>query len=234
VAEELDAQPGTVVRALDEPGNVGEDQDVPTAHLGHAQVGVKGGEGVGGDLWPRPGEGGEQGGLAGVGEPDQADIGDQLELQMDAALRPGVPQIGDPGSLADRTRKVGVPAASAPPFGDHQTLAEAGEVADQLAVLRVGHDRTGRHGEDEVRPVATAAQRTAARPSVRSMEAAPLAVTAQAAVARLDDQDDAPAPSPVTTIGAAARDVLLAPEADRAAPTGAGGDIEADLVDEHG
>jgi hypothetical protein len=66
------------------------------------------------------------------------------------------------------------------------------------------------------------------------MEAAPLAVTAQAAVARLDDQDDAPTPSPVTAIGAAARDVLLAPEADRAAPTGAGGDIEADLVDEHG
>jgi hypothetical protein len=66
------------------------------------------------------------------------------------------------------------------------------------------------------------------------MEPAPLAVTAQAAVARLHDQDDAPAPPPVTAVGAAPWNVLLATEADRATPTGAGGDIETDLVDEHG
>ena len=129
---------------------------------------------------------------------------------------------------------MGVAAAPAPALGDHQALAGAGEVADQIAALRIRHDGAGRNGEDEVRPVATAAQGTAARASVRGMEAAPLPVTAQAAVALLHDQDDAAAPPPVTAIGAAARDVLLVPETDRAAPTGTGGDIEADLIDEHG
>ncbi len=47
------------------------------------------------------------------------------------------------------------------------------------------------------------------------------------------DDEDRPAVAAVAAVGAAARDVLLAAEADGASPAVAGGHVDLDLVDEH-
>ena len=52
----------------------------------HAEVGLDGGERVGGDLGMRPGQRREQRRLAGVGKTDQADVGEQLQRQREPEL----------------------------------------------------------------------------------------------------------------------------------------------------
>ncbi len=53
MAEEAGAQPGAVGGAIDQPGDVGENERVVVA-LDHAQRGMQGGEGVGGDASAGP------------------------------------------------------------------------------------------------------------------------------------------------------------------------------------
>jgi hypothetical protein len=51
-----------------------------------AQIGGQSREGIGGDLGIGRGQGGEQGRLAGVWQPDQPDIGDEAELEPQLAI----------------------------------------------------------------------------------------------------------------------------------------------------
>src|ERR1039458_3156451 len=84
---------------------------------------------------------------------------------------------GHTPSLVVAGPRLGMVCPSAGPIAEQLKFRRPGwldPAADELATLRVGHDGAGRHGEDEVRPVATAAQGTATRASVRRMEAAPL------------------------------------------------------------
>ena len=234
MAKELDAETGSLMGALDQPGDVGEDQGSSAFELGHAEVGVEGGEGIRGDLGPGTGERRQQGGLAGVGETDQADVGDQLQLQVDPPLLARLPQLAEPWSLADGSGEAGVAPAAPATRGHHQALAGDGEVPDQLAALGVGDHRPRGHGQHQIGAVGAAPLGPATRPPVGSVEVASLAIAAEAALVIGDSQHDAPAPAPVAAVRAAHGDVLLVPEADRAASAGAGADVEADLVEEHG
>src|ERR1017187_6329238 len=53
VAEELNAEAVTEVRAFDQAGNIGDHEAAEIRELGHAEVGFKRGEGVVGDFGPR-------------------------------------------------------------------------------------------------------------------------------------------------------------------------------------
>ena len=54
VAEEVVSQAGAGVGPFDQPGNVGEDEGAVEIDLYAAEVGMLGGEGIGGDLGPGP------------------------------------------------------------------------------------------------------------------------------------------------------------------------------------
>src|SRR5579863_3399842 len=89
MAEEAVAEAMTLVRALDQPGNVGEHKFAPV-NLGHAETRMESCERVVGDLGLGGRNRGEEGRFAGVRQTDQARVGDQLEPEQERALDPGL------------------------------------------------------------------------------------------------------------------------------------------------
>src|SRR3989338_1592410 len=94
------------------------------------------------------GNGPQQGGFPGVRQADDAHVGDQLQLQPDAALLPRDAHRALPA--------MGVADPAAAPFGHNELVAGPGQVGQELAHLGVEDQRAGRHGDDRVRPVGAA------------------------------------------------------------------------------
>src|SRR6478609_4330457 len=99
VAQEVVAEATALGGTLDQAGHVG-DHEGRLAGGDHAEVGDEGGERVVGDLGPRSRDRGDQRRLAGAREADQADVGDDLELEAYDELVAGLTQQREPGSLA--------------------------------------------------------------------------------------------------------------------------------------
>src|SRR5438034_5433964 len=85
VAEKTIAEPGAFMRTLDQTGNVGK-HEFAAVDLDHAQLWMQRRERVLRNLRPGRAHRREKGRLAGVGEPDDAGIRDQLESQPNGAL----------------------------------------------------------------------------------------------------------------------------------------------------
>ena len=94
MAEEAVAEAGAFMGALDQAGDVGEDEFLGGGQADDAELGVQGGEGVVGDFGSGGGDDGQEGGFAGVGQADEAGVGDQLQAQPDPAFLAG-PALGD-------------------------------------------------------------------------------------------------------------------------------------------
>src|SRR5262249_10584626 len=197
-----------------------------------AEVGVLGGERVVGDLGVGARQPAEQGGLAGVGQPDQPGVGDDLQLQGDPAFLAGGARL----ELARRA--VGgrgerlVAAAAAPAGGDGDLLAGAGEVAEDVAAVAVADDGARRDGDDEVLGVLAVA---VVAPAAAAGGGAPvLAVDdlGEAVGAGDGADDDVAAVAAVAAVGPAAGDVLLAAEAAATGAAVAGLDVEGESIDE--
>ena len=111
MAEELEAEAVSFVGALDQAREVGHDVGV-VANLDDAEHRLQCREGVVGDLRLGAGDGREQGGLAGVGQADEPDIGDEFELELDGDFLATLAGLGDLGRLSPRCREVLVAAAA--------------------------------------------------------------------------------------------------------------------------
>ena len=79
-------RPLPFARALDEPGDVGDDELGVVAEPHHAEVGLERGERVVGDLGLGRRDAGDQRALADVREADERDVGHQLQLEPQPAL----------------------------------------------------------------------------------------------------------------------------------------------------
>ena len=86
MAEEAVAEAGAFMRALDQAGDVGEHEFLRVGQADDAELRMQRGERVVGDLRARGGDDGQEGGFAGVRQPDQSGIGDQLQAQPDPAF----------------------------------------------------------------------------------------------------------------------------------------------------
>ena len=124
---------------------------VTTPRFGH-----QGGERVVGDLGPGPRDRGDQAGLAGAGEADQADVGDDLELEHDVELVAGLAEQREAGRLALGRGQRGVAEPAAPALGDDQLGAGADQVGEDVAP-RVGDDGAVGDREHQVGAVAAVA-----------------------------------------------------------------------------
>ena len=81
------------MRALDQAGNVGE-HEFAAVDVDHAELRMQRGERIVGDLRLGRADRREEGRFAGVRQPDDAGIGDQLEAQPDGALLARLAGIG--------------------------------------------------------------------------------------------------------------------------------------------
>ena len=97
--------PAPVAGALDEPRDVGQ-HELALVGVQRAEPGLERGERVVGDLGRRARQAREQRRLARVGQPHEADVGQQLELQLDPALVARQPALGEaaaPGAWRSRS-----------------------------------------------------------------------------------------------------------------------------------
>ena len=107
VSQEARAEAGALVRALDQARNVGQ-HEVEAGRAHDAQVGMQRRERIVGDLRLGGADGGQERRLAGVGQSDDAGIGDQLEPQPDGQLLARLAGIGMARRLVGRRLEVGV------------------------------------------------------------------------------------------------------------------------------
>ena len=86
VTQELVAEAVAFVRAFDETGDVGDDERLVVIRLHDAEVRDERRERIVGDLRLRGADHGDERRLAGVRQTDDADVGDELELDEQLAL----------------------------------------------------------------------------------------------------------------------------------------------------
>jgi NADP-dependent 3-hydroxy acid dehydrogenase YdfG len=151
-------EPHAGAGALDQPGNV-SDHELALFGLQRPQHRLEGGERILGHLGMGAGQTRQQRGLAGVGKPHQAHIGEQLQLQIDPRFLAGQAAFGEARSLMGWTGEplVAPPAGAA--VGNHRPLAGA----DQVVAGPIGLDHrfgTRRHAQLERDPVGPVAQRS--------------------------------------------------------------------------
>ncbi len=101
------------------------------------------------DLGGGAGDGGEERGLTGVGETDQADVGDELELEAQLALFALVPRRGGLGRLVGGGLEVLVPPSALAPLGDNGAVGVL-EVVEELPCLVVVDQGAGGDPDDQV------------------------------------------------------------------------------------
>ena len=237
VAQELMSQPAALVRALDQAGDVGDDEAVVVGAR-HAQVGHERRERVVGDLGTSGGELGDQRGFARRRHADERGVGHQLHLQLDPALLGRLAQLGERGRTARRGDEVDVAAAAHAAAGDGDRLAVVGEVGDHLAGLLalvvVGvHDGAHRHAQDQVLAGgAVHAAALAVRAALR-LEVVLEAVVDQRGQARVGAQHDVSTVAAVAAVGTALGHMGLAAERHAARAAVAAFHEYANLVDKH-
>ena len=127
VGQEVVAETGALRGALDQPGDVGDDQ-LAVVGLDGAEDRLERRERVVGDLRLGAGEAGDERGLAGVGHADQADVGEELEPQLDGPLLPGQPALGQARRLAGGAGEALVAATAEAALGDPDLLAREQQV----------------------------------------------------------------------------------------------------------
>ena len=215
VRQEAVPEAGALAGPLDEAGDVGDDRR-PLTEIQHAQVGVDRGERIGRDLGVRPRQRGEQRRLARVGQPDQADVGEQLEREREPELVALQTLLGELGRLAGRTLEADVAAPALAAAGDEQALALAHEVAEELAlgVADLGADR---HLDEQFGPVGAALVGAAPVAAVDGAEVVLVAEVREVVQLARRDQHDVAAGRAVPSVGPALGHVLLTAEAHGAA-----------------
>jgi hypothetical protein len=171
--------------------------------------------------------------LPALGEADEADVGQQLEHEPQAAFLARLTFFGEIGGLAGGGGEVLVAAAAAAAAGGDEALARGGEVEQRLARVGVVDDGADGHGHFEVGAAAAAA---VAALAVAAALGAVLGVEAemqQRVVVEAGDEDHVAAAAAVAAARPAPRDVLLPAEGDAAVAAVAGLDANDGLVNKH-
>ena len=112
------------------------------------------GERIVGDLRLGRADRGEKRGLAGIGQADDAGIGNQLEPQADGAFFAGLAGIGLARRAVGRRLEIGVAEAAIAAFRDHHALADLGEIGEQRLAVFFVDLRADRHFSTTSLPLA--------------------------------------------------------------------------------
>ena len=233
MAEELVAQAKPRVSSLDQARDVGNHERVFRIDDDRPQVRILGGERVIGDLGMGSRDPREQGGLAGVGQPDQADVGDHLELQDDPPLLAGKAVLVLPRCPVGGRLEVGVAMPSPAAAGNDDRFSGRLQVAEDVSAVTVTDDRSRRNLDHQV--VALAAETVRAL-AVLAAVGLPVPLVRQVGEVRVvvrGPEHDAAAMPAVAPVRAAAGRVLFTPKAEAAVAPVATSHEERHSVNEH-
>ena len=176
----------------------------------------------------------DQRALAGVREPDEGDVGHQLELELEPALLAVLALLGERRGATLVRQELGVAAPAAPTRGGEPTVAVADQLGEHLAGVEVVHD--GALGHLDLERLATPAVEVLAL-AVHAVLGATVRMVAEREQRRhvvVGDQPDVAALAAVAAVRAAVHDRTLAPERDAARAAVAATHVELALVDELG
>src|SRR5262249_22990255 len=98
----------------------------------------------------RGADAGDERRLAGIGEPDHAHVGEQLQLESEPAPIARPSQVGLARRAIGGRREARVTAAAPGAGLDQEALTGGGEITDRLGGLAVGHDRADRNAKGQV------------------------------------------------------------------------------------
>ena len=231
VAEKPRAEAVPGMRALDESGDVGQDE-ARVVHSHDAQVRHERREGIVRDPGACGGDGTDERRLPDVGEAEQPRVGEHPELEPQLALLRRRGGLGAPRRPVGGCREVTVAASSPAAPGDDRALARGPQIGELLARAGVVHERPGGDPQHEIaspRPVLILA--APVLPALRAQQLG-IGQVEERAQPLIDEEDDVAPVAPVATARSAAGHVLLAPEA-RAAPAALPAlNADAHLVDE--
>ena len=206
------AQADTLTGTLDQAGDVGADKAGTLAHRHDAQSGHQGGEVVVCDLGLGGADGGDESGLAHIGEADQAHIRDQFQLQRHLDVLTGHAGLGKLGDLAGGGGKMCIAVAAAAALGDGDR-GVVRQVRDDQAALGVLDHGAQRHLDDKVLGVLAVAQACAALAALRGHILALIAEVHQGAQVVVRHKNDVAAAAAVAAVRAACGHELLTMEA---------------------
>ena len=139
-------------RTLDQAGNIGK-HETNAGDLGHAEFRIQCGKRVVGHLGAGRGQGPEERRLAGVRRPDEAHIGDELEVQRDLQLVAFQARLGVVRSAPRRALEVHIPPAARSSPGDDRLGARSVQVREHRPG-RAHRDRPNRDLQRDIGPVA--------------------------------------------------------------------------------
>ena len=91
VAQEFVSQADAVMRALDQPGQIGQHEGPFAADCHQAKIGMFGCERIVGNFRLRLRQSAQQRGFAGVRQANESGVGDDFQFQDDPAFLAGVP-----------------------------------------------------------------------------------------------------------------------------------------------
>ena len=232
VTKELLAKAGAVARAFDEAGDIG-DHELAVIQSCDAEVWRQRGEGIVGDLGTRARESREEGRLSGVRQAREADVREQLELEIDLSALALTAVLRDPrrAPRAGRETRVALPCRSAAREDD--LVARRDEVRDGFAGGPVDDERARWDGQHTIRPGATGPVPSATRLSRLGLDLLGEAKIGERPELGIDTKHDVAASTAVAAIGAAARHVGLAAERDHTSTAVAGLQDDPRAIDEH-
>ncbi len=235
MAEEAVADPGTVGSALDQAGDIGDDEFAALVS-DDAKLRAQRREGIGADLCLGIGNAVDEGRLARIGEADQADVGEQLQAQPDPHFLARPTRLMLARGAIDRAfiARIAAPAVAAAQQPD--ALSDAGEVDDQAAVLVVGkHLRADRNLDDQIVAARTGTVAAHAALAARCLEMLRIAKIDQRVEALDRLENDIAALAAIAAVGAAILNVFFAAERHGAAAARAGAHVYLGLIEKmHG
>src|ERR671924_363638 len=232
VCEELMPEADALAGTLDQAGHVRDRQLAPVGRIDRAEHRGERRERVFGHLRPRVRDAGEERRLTGVRQPDERGVGEELQPQLERGLLAGETRLREAWRLPRRRGEAAVPAPARAAAGEEHPAAGRGEIGHHAALV-VEDLRPDRNPQLDV--VAVRAVLLPAAPVTAATGREPLLAREprQVAAIRVGDDHDVPAMPAVPAVRSALRDVLLAPEAERAVPAAAGPDADLGPIVEH-
>jgi hypothetical protein len=194
---------------------------------------VLGGERVIGYLGLGVGEPTQERRFAGIGQTDQAGVGDHLQLEDDPAFFAGSPWLGFSWGAVGGRGEGPISSAALAAHCHSNFLIRRGQITEHVASITVQDQSAGRNTDNNVTAAPASAIASLTTAATLGTPMLPMDDLSQVVRARHRTNDHIAAMAAVAAVRTAARYILLPPEATTAPSTVAPFDIQGYPVDKH-